>query len=46
MSRQLDSLLVVAAELRAAGRTWNYIAQQVHRKAATVQEWPRKHKAD
>jgi hypothetical protein len=40
MGQNLQTLIVVAAELRAAGHTWERVARQVHRKAHTVQKWP------
>src|SRR5258708_33936875 len=40
MSQNLQSLLNVAAELRAVGHTWETVARRVHRKARTCQKWP------
>src|SRR5262245_22076363 len=40
MSRNLNTLLTVAAELRAVGHPWDFIAKQVNRRAATCQKWP------
>ena len=40
MSQNLDTLLAVAAELRAAGHTWDGVALKVRRKARTVRRWP------
>src|SRR5262245_44421102 len=40
MSRNLNTLLTVAAELRAVGHPWEFIGKQVNRRAATCQKWP------
>lgn len=36
-------LLVVATDLRAAGYTWESVAEAVHRSAETVRRWPREY---
>jgi hypothetical protein len=38
-----DELLNRAAELRAGGTTWEAVAAQLHRSAATVRRWPREY---
>lgn len=43
MSRQLDSLIAQAAEMRAAGYTWSAVGKKVNRRARTCQRWPRLH---
>jgi len=43
MSRNLQSLLAVAAEMRAVGHPWEVIADQVRRKTRTCQQWPRRY---
>ena len=35
MSRNLNTLLTVAAEMRAVGHAWDQIAQRVQRRART-----------
>jgi hypothetical protein len=40
MSQNTQSLLNIAAELRAAGYSWQAIGQRVQRKARTCQTWP------
>jgi hypothetical protein len=39
----LDDLFARAAELRAAGATWETIAKEVNRSVRTVYRWPRNH---
>jgi hypothetical protein len=36
----LDALIVIAATLRAEGRTWQAIGEEVNRSADTVRRWP------
>ena len=38
-----DALFARAAELRAAGASWEAIAKEVHRRERTVRGWPRKY---
>src|SRR5262245_1369760 len=40
MSQNTQTLLTVAAELRAAGASWATVADQVGRQPATCQQWP------
>lgn len=37
-----DDLLMRAAELRAGGATWDAVARELNRAAATVSAWPRR----
>jgi tetratricopeptide (TPR) repeat protein len=43
MSQNLETLLTVAAELRAAGHSWDGVAARVHRQPATCRRWPARH---
>src|SRR5262245_25091052 len=45
MSQNLDALLEAAAALRVVGHPWEHIADKLHRKVKTCQNWPAKHKA-
>ena len=40
MSKNMPSLLAIAAEMRAVGHPWETVAHKVHRKARTCQQWP------
>jgi hypothetical protein len=43
MSQNLQTLLAVAAELRAAGHPWEAVARKVNRKVHTVRQRPSRH---
>jgi hypothetical protein len=45
VSQNLNTLLAVAAEMRAAGHSWKAVAKAVNRKLHTCQNWPTKFKA-
>ena len=40
---KIEALLTQAAELRAAGQTWETVAAAVGRSAETVRRWPKQH---
>ena len=40
---KIEALLSQAAELRAAGQTWETVAAAVGRSAETVRRWPKQH---
>ena len=44
MSCNRESLLKVAAEMRSVGYTWDSIAEKVHRKTKTCQNWPQRYR--
>src|SRR5688500_385799 len=46
MSHNMQTLLTVAAELRAAGASWEAVADSVHRKPTTCQKWPSRFRQD
>src|SRR6476659_2392780 len=46
MSQNTRALLAVAAELRAVGHSWAAVAEKVHRKPETCQNWPSRFRDD
>ena len=46
MKPDTQTLLAVAAELRAAGATWEAVARRVGREPSTCRKWPSRYGAD
>ena len=46
MKPDTHALLAVAAELRAAGATWEAVARRVGRESSTCRKWPSRYAAD